>query len=177
MERRAIGKQVYLRPITLEDCTDRYVAWLTDPDINRFLETRWQKTSMEGIRDFVEQMTRSPDNFLFAICTVDTDTHVGNIKLGPVNRNHSFADVSYFIGAKEYWGRGIATEAISLVVQFGFDRLGLHRVQAGVYSTNVGSRKALERNGFLLEGVCREKFIDGSQRVDHLLLGLINDTL
>jgi RimJ/RimL family protein N-acetyltransferase len=78
---------------------------------------------------------------------------VGNIKVGPVNARHAFADMSYFIGERQCWGRGYATEAIRLATDFGFARLGLHRLQAGLYAGNVGSGRALEKAGYRREAV------------------------
>ena len=100
-------------------------------------------------------MLASADSYLFAIVESDTNVHVGNIKLGPINAHHAFADVSYFIGETDRHGRGYATEAIKLATAFGFERLGLHRLQAGLYAGNIGSAKALEAAGYTREGTLR----------------------
>src|SRR5205823_8471873 len=110
---------------------------------------------------------------LFAILDAASATHVGNIKIGPVNAHHGYADVSYFIGERDYWGHGLATDAIRAVCAFGFERLGLHRVQAGVYAGNLGSRRALEKVGLRLEARFREQLVTDSARDDHLHYGLL----
>lgn len=61
--------------------------------------------------------------------------------------------MSYFIGEKNAWGKGFATEAIQLVTHFAFEQLHLHRLQAGLYASNIGSGKALEKAGYHLEAV------------------------
>lgn len=172
---RIIGEHVYLRLVTLADCTEQYLAWLNDPEVSRYLETRWTPQSMETIREFVRAMSHDPASYLFAIVESATDRHVGNLKVGPINPRHRFADVSYFIGAREVWGKGYAAEAIRLATQFGFERLGLHRLQAGLYGTNLASARALEKAGFTIEGRSRRKFKTDSGWEDHLVYGATQD--
>lgn len=170
-----VGQAVGLRLVTLADCTPRYLAWLQDPEVHRFLETRWTEQSMETIRAFVRSAGESPDSYLLAIVLLVTGEHIGNIKIGPIQPRHQYADLSYFIGERTKWGRGYATEAIALAVGIAFCRLGLHRVQAGIYSGNPASGRALERVGFRPEGVFRQKLrIDGGWQ-DHIVYGLLRE--
>ena len=149
------GARCALRLVTLDDGNERYVAWLNDPLVNRYLETRWTPQTLDSVRAFVADMLASPDRYLFAILHGPRAEHVGNIKVGPMNPHHSHADVSYFIGERSAWGRGLATDAIRVASRVGFDRLGLHRLQAGVYAGNVASARALEKAGYRFEGAWR----------------------
>jgi len=170
---RLSGDAVYLRLIEPGDCGDRYLGWLLDPEVNRFLETRWTDQTPETIRQFVSEMRSSPDNYLFAIVHTESGEHIGNIKVGAINHVHKHCDVGYFIGDREMWGKGIATEAIRLATQFAFDRLGMHRAQAVVDVDNPASAKALERVGYKKEGTLREKlFMDGRWN-DQMLYGIL----
>ena len=164
-----------LRLLTLDDCTERYVAWLGDPTINRYLESRWQEQTLESIRGFVETMRATADNYLFAIVEATTRLHIGNIKIGPVNHWHGYADVGYFIGERGSWGKGYATDAIRGVTRLGFERLGLARVQAGVYAGNAGSIRALEKASFRQEGCFRKQLVSDSGRDDHLFYGMLRE--
>jgi len=165
---RLEGEKVFLRLVSLGDCTARYVAWLADSEVNRFLETRWTIQDAAAIRDFVSKMTEDPNNYLFAIVERKDRLHIGNIKVGPVNRWHRFADISYFVGDRSYWGKGLATEAIRLATQFAFDKLDLRRVQAGVYETNTASVRALQNAGYEYECRFSRQLRDGDRWVDHL---------
>lgn len=165
-----IGERVRLRLLELADCTPRYLAWLQDPLVIQFLETRWHPQSLDSISAFVTAMIASTDSCLFGI-HVD-DRHIGNIKLGPINAYHAYADLSYFIGDRDQWGRGYASEAISIVTRFAFSTVGLHRVQAGLYASNLASARALEKAGFLREGALVDQLrgVDGWE--DHVWYGL-----
>ena len=156
LDERFVGERVVLRCVTESDCHEHYLGWLEDPEVNRYLETRHTRQSLDTIRQFVVEMFHSEANHLFAILDAEDGLHVGNIKVGPVNGHHRFADVSYFIGERSRWGRGLASDAIRVVTRFGFERLELHRLQAGVYASNQGSSRALERAGYQLEGTFRE---------------------
>jgi ribosomal-protein-alanine N-acetyltransferase len=171
---RFIGELVSLRLVTLADCTERYEAWLADPRVNAYLETRWSVQDLSSIRDFVTAMLASPINYLFAIVRNDDARHIGNIKVGPLNTHHAYADVSYFIGEPSSWGKGYATEAIQLATAFAFVRLELHRLQAGLYASNGGSGRALEKAGYAQEGVFRQQLLNASgEREDHHWFGLL----
>ena len=169
------GSRTRLRLVELSDCGPRYLSWLNDPEVNRYLETRWQTQTEESIRSFVAAMEADRWSYLFCIIERQDGRHVGNVKLGPVSPRHLCADVSYFIGERSCWGRGLASEAIGLATDFGFRFLGLNRVQAGVYGSNLGSIKALERNGFRAEGCWRRQLRTGLEWEDHLWLGLLRE--
>jgi len=170
---RLVGRNVYLRLLEMSDCGERYLTWLRDPEVNRFLETRWVEQTDATIKDFVTEMRRGPDNYLFGIVHLETERHIGNIKVGAVNHIHKHCEVGYFIGDREMWGKGIATEAIRLATQFAFERLDLHRAQAVVDVDNPASAKALERVGYTREGTMREKlFMDGRWN-DQFLYGIL----
>lgn len=160
------GKQIHLRQIALEDCTEEYVGWLNDSEVNQYLETKWSEQNMESIRFFVESQRENNHSILFAILENETERHIGNIKIGPVHPHYKHADISYFIGEKDYWHKGIATEAIKLVSGFGFNELHLHRIEAGAYDCAVGSWRALERCGFKREGVFTEQVILKGSYID-----------
>ena len=166
------GKLVTLHPLVVSDCTEEYIGWLNDPEVNRYLETRWVNQGRNTIKAFLEKMEQSNDSVLFGINRLKDGKHVGNIKIGPVERYHLYADISYFIGDRSAWGQGLATEALSLVTRFGFDEMGLYKCKAGVYSSNKGSIRVLEKVGYQLEGRLRDEFLGEDGREDKLVYGM-----
>lgn len=149
------GEKIGLRMVELDDCNATYLDWLGDSQVNQYLETRWEEQTLDKIKDFVRSIRESSHSYLFAM--IFQGEHIGNIKIGPIHPVYKYADVSYFIGAKSAWGKGIATEAIGLVTDFSFEKLSLHRLQAGAYEDNIGSQKALIKNGYSQEGIFRKK--------------------
>lgn len=165
---------VYLKSLKAGDCSDEYVSWLNDPKVNQHLESKWSRHTLQSTVEFVENMERSPDHYLFGIFLKENHRHIGNIKIGPISSHYHHAYIGYMIGDVNYWGKGIATEVIGLVCKFSFDELQLHRVKAGAYATAVGSWRALEKNGFQREGISREEIFIGGRYIDTYQYGLID---
>ena len=123
--------------------------------------------------EFVKYQRENDHSILFAIRLSESDRHIGNIKIGSINTHHSHADISYFIGDKNLWHKGIATECINLISEFGFSDLCLHRIEAGTYSVAVGSWKALEKNSFKREGIFRKQIMIDGNYIDAYRYGLL----
>ena len=166
------GKNIILNPLGISDCTDEYVEWLNDPEVNHYLETRWEQQDRGTVEAYLREMENSKKSVLFGIFRLRDGKHVGNIKIGPVNWHHLYANVSYFIGDRGAWGKGLATEAVSLVTRFGFECLELNKCKAGVYSGNSGSIRVLEKVGFQQEGCLKDELLGPHGMEDHLLYGL-----
>ena len=173
IQKQLIGEKIILRQIELSDCNDNYVDWLNDPDVNQYLETKWSDQNIESIKVFVESQRNNDHSVLFAIVLKENNTHIGNIKIGPIHPHYSHADISYFIGEKEHWHKGIATEAIELISKFGFEDLNLHRIEAGAYECAIGSWKALEKCGFKREGILRKQVLFKDNYIDIYRYGLL----
>ena len=168
------SERLILQPLEESDVGKHYVNWLNDTNINAFLETRWSEQNAETIKSFVIQQNADASSLLLGIKLRETGEHIGNIKLGPINLFHLCGDVSYFIGDRSSWGKGYATEAIQTIVDCGFRRMGLHRIQAGCYEANIGSAKALTKVGFKHEGTWRSHVVDPDGNwQDHLWFGLL----
>lgn len=171
------GERITLRPVQLEDCNETYLSWLQNPEINQYLETRWQPQTLASLESFVRGVNESDDSILFAIIDSESEQHIGNIKLGPINQHHQSADISYFLGEQAFWGRGYATEAVRLVVEYGFTQRSLQFIGAGCYGSNVASIKVLDKVGFNLQGMMKQALQGAEGREDHLLFGMTVDQL
>lgn len=74
-------------------------------------------------------------------------------------------EIGYWIG-EPYWGKGIATKAVELITTYGFDKLQLHRIYAGVFDYNTASIKVLEKNGFQPEGIFKNAIFKNEKLYD-----------
>ena len=102
---------------------------------------------------------------------------LGAITLSNVRRGVAESGtLGYWVG--EGWaGRGYATTAVRAMVEYAFDELGLHRVEAACVPTNLASRRVLEKAGFALEGQARAYLKINGAWADHLLFGIVNDAV
>jgi len=168
-----LGTQIYLRPLEREDLNERYLGWLNDPEANRYLESGIFPYTKDELEKFYEQVTRSPDQIILAIVDKETDQHIGNVKLGPINWVHRKATFGILLGDKQFWGRGIGTEATRLMVEYGFFRLNLRRIELGVYAEHDAAVCSYEKVGFRVEGKFREDLFHEGQYKDCLWMGLL----
>jgi RimJ/RimL family protein N-acetyltransferase len=166
-------ENIYLKRLEATHVTDDYVNWMNDKDINKYLESRHEVHSLSSIKNFVKHMSQNDTNFLFGIFCSDTSKHIGNIKLGPIDYRYNRAEIGLIIGNKKYWGKGLATEAIIAVCNIASRDLKLRKVEAGCYSSNVGSKKAFEKAGFELEGLLKKHFCYDGKVEDCIRLGKV----
>ena len=167
------GECISLRPLRVEDVGPHYVRWMNDPEINRFLESRFRSWSHDDLVVFVRDHAGRRDAFIFAILEKASGRHVGNIKVGPVASAHGTASVGLLIGERSCWGKGYGTDAIRLACDYSFCTLRLRRLTAGAYATNTGALAAFRKAGFAVEGRQRQHRKDGDVYVDGILLGLM----
>lgn len=84
------------------------------------------------------------------------------------------AEIGYWIG-EPFWGKGIATEAVKLLVNYAFETLGLVRVYCGIFETNHASQRVVEKAGFSLEGRLKKALIKKKVIMDEFRYGIVRD--
>lgn len=167
------GENIILRSIKALDVNRRYLKWMQDLDVNEFLESRFTKWDMKKLKDYFKKNKHSLDYIHLVIILKENLEHIGNVKIGPINRIHKFADIGIIIGEKRYWGRGLATEAVKLTVNYCFKKLRLQKLTAGVYRDNIGSIRIFEKCGFKIEGVREKQYYYKGEYTNGILLGMV----
>lgn len=167
-----VGELIYLRAITEEDLTGRYFEWLNDFEVTRYTESGRFPNTMAAMESYYRSVILNAANVALAIVEKQTDRHIGNVKIGPINWVHRCAEFGILIGEKDCWGKGYGTEATSLMLKYSFQRLNLHKMVLGVHASHSGAIRAYERAGFRVEGQLREAlFLDG-RYCDKVLMGV-----
>lgn len=168
------GKSIYLRPVSLEDANADYCAWMNDPDVTKYLESRFNSQRLEDIKSYVREMSEKTDSLFLAIILRKDNKHVGNIKIHRIDNHHRHGEIALIIGEKTCWGKGIGTEAISLLANYAFKNLNLHKIYAGCYAANLGSIKAFKKAGFKEDGIMKQHYFCEGRYVDGVQLAIIN---
>ncbi len=166
--------RLMLRSLDAGDAAGPYVGWLQDAEVTRYLEARFARHDAESTRAFVETCNADPGTLLLGLFLGAAGPHIGNIKLGPIDRNHGLAAIGIMLGAREQQGRGFGTEAIAAMSRHGFG-LGLHKIVAGCYAPNEASRRAFLRAGYHVEAVRRRHARLDSDWVDVVELARFRD--
>jgi len=162
--------RLLLRTLQSKDAAGPYSRWMHDTEVLRFLEVRHRPPAdASGLQHFIATANNDPATLLLGICLRDDGRHIGNIKLGPVDRHNLRGDIGFLIGERDARGLGLASEAISAVAIHAFGPLGLGKVTAGCHRANVGSARALEKAGFTHEATLRAHWRLGDIPEDGLL--------
>ena len=166
------GSRVYLRPLTPADITEPYIAWFADEAVTRHLEVR--AITHDEARSYIEEGLTTNKYFMCAICDLQSGVHIGNIKIGPIRWKHRVSDMVTVIGDQTYWGRGVASDAIRLAVRVAFRFLGMRKLHASMYASNVGSLRAYTRAGWSVEARLAQQGILDNSPNDIILISYFN---
>ena len=145
----------------------KYISWLNDYEVVKYSNQKYIKHNYRNVRSFVLNIKNSNDSFLYGIKY--NNIHIGNIKIGPIDYNNQNTQISYFIGDRSYWNKGIASEAIKQCVILCKNKYKLKKIMAYVVKENVGSKKALLKNGFIKEGNLKKYFNFENKRLDEFV--------
>ena len=97
---------------------------------------------------------------------------IGTCTLANIDRGHRRAELGFAL-AKAFWGQGLIRVALPAVIQFAFECLGLHRIEADTDPRNVASMRVLERLGFQREGHFRDRYFQFGEAQDAVAYGLL----
>lgn len=159
---------VTLKPLTSANIDD-FMEWATDDEVTKYM--MWNSyTSRSEAEMFFENIVGKHPWFK-AICL--GDKIIGSITLDKGQGAYSCkADLGYVL-ARKYWGNGIATHAVRLAVQKGFEDLDVNRIEAFVDPTNVPSQHVLEKNGFEKEGLLRKSILQKGTVRDRFVYAIL----
>lgn len=167
-------ERLILREFRASD-VDAVHEYGSDPQVVKFMP--WGPNTREETENFIDlcitQQSEDPRrSFELAIQFKEEDRLIGGCGIRVSQPSHSEGNIGYCLN-KDYWGRGIATEASLALLRYGFEELRLHRIYATVDPDNVGSIRVLEKIGMTHEGRLRENMIIRGEYRDSLMLSIL----
>lgn len=166
------GKRITLRPRMKKD-EKRFVELANDKAIWKFTHLPQPYTAAH-FRKFskeAKERDRKKEEYFFVIVLNGTDGLVGVITLRQ-NKSDKLGNIGYWIG-KPYRGKGYIPEACKLVINFGFNKLKLHKIAINCAKDNLASKKVINGLGAKQEGVLRENIFVGGEFKDQLIHGIL----
>lgn len=162
-----------IRKWRLTDASDLAAA-LSNPKVQDNLRDGlpYPYTEQDGIA-YISEMLSANENETFAFAITADDKAIGSIgvfRQGNIHRQT--AELGYYV-AEEYWGKGIATEAIKQVCKYVFANSDILRIYAEPFAYNTASCRALEKAGFQCEGTLRNNAVKNGKIVDMKLYALL----
>ncbi|RPH62835.1 MAG: N-acetyltransferase [Acidobacteria bacterium] len=171
-----MGRRILLREPREGDAAPLF-EHTSDPEVTRFLAFD-PPSAIEETELFIARAReyRLHDReYIFVIADVGTDVPLGVTALRHLDLMMSTAQIGTWV-ARPHWGSGVNGEAKQLLLDYAFDALGLHRIEARIPSPNARSRRAFEKLGAVCEGTLRESFLKHGQYHDtHLYVVLSSD--
>ncbi|MFF0017567.1 GNAT family N-acetyltransferase [Streptomyces sp. NPDC005374] len=166
------GDRTVLRPFTEADA-EVMAEIIEDPEVVRFTGAASGELTLERLRSWYGSRSDRSDRLDLAVTDRATGELVGEVVLHEVDSEARSCTFRTLIGPRGR-GRGLGTEATRLIVGYGFERLGLHRIQLEAYSSNHRALRVYEKVGFVVEGIRREvEFRDG-EWVDEVLMAVLD---
>ena len=150
--KKLIGKKCYLSPIDVNDA-EKFTEWLNDMEILSNLQLYNGIISLESEKDFLVNLSKEHN---YSIIDLETNELIGNCGFMDIDCVNQTAETGIFIGNKNFWNKGYGTEALSLLIDYGFKAFNFHNIMLRVYEYNSGAIKCYEKIGFKPIGIRRE---------------------
>ncbi|AKO92103.1 GNAT family N-acetyltransferase [Priestia filamentosa] len=148
--------RLLLREIVKDDAND-ILKYLSDEEVMKYYGLAPFKTINEALNEisWYQSILNEQTGIRWGITLKGKDEVIGSC--GFLNRvpEHYRTEIGYEL-SRDYWGHGIASEALEAVIRYGFKYLKLQRVEALVEPPNIPSQKLIEKNGFIREGLLRK---------------------
>ncbi len=168
------GTKVTLREMRLSDAPS-LLAMLATEEVARFISP--PPTTVEGFERFIAwtHRERAAGNYLcFAVVLDGTDTAVGLFQVRQLEPGWGTAEWGFAIGSP-YWGSGAFIDGAQLIVDFSFEAIGVHRLEARAAVQNGRGNGALRKVGAVQEGVLRKSFLRNGEYLDQVLWTIVDN--
>jgi ribosomal-protein-alanine N-acetyltransferase len=167
------GERVHLRALSEKDLNDQYLQWLNDEEVCRFNSHAVFPNTEGKMLAYYTGLQNSTKDVVLAIIDSATERHIGNVSLQNINWVSRNAEFAILLGDKDYWGKGLGEEAAQLIVEYGFQRLNLHRIYCGTIQGNEGMIKLAGKLKMKEEGRRREAIYKNGNYLDIFEYGVL----
>ncbi len=169
-------KRLQLRAISLQDAARLY-ALRTNEQVMRYLD-RPMLGSLDAAREMIERSVKdrqNGDGINWAISLQSSELLIGTIGFWRMEKEHFRAEIGYML-LPDFQQQGLMQEAMEAVIDYGFQKMRLHSIEANVNPDNRASIRLLERNGFVREAYFKENHYYNGQFLDSVIYSLLTKT-
>lgn len=168
-------ERLILRRFDYADNASMLKNWIADEKIqSMYSEPTY--TTIEAVNELLKKYIdsyNSLDYYRWAIILRDSGECIGQIAYFWVDTKNNFAEIEYCIGS-DFQCRGLATEATKAVIEYGFSKINLHKVQICTKTINIPSQKVIEKCGFHYEGTLRDYFYINGEYIGRLYYSILD---
>ncbi|MGM7701818.1 GNAT family N-acetyltransferase [Pseudalkalibacillus sp. Hm43] len=168
------SKRVYLRPVEEHDLDLFYTQALWDKEGRRLTGTQ-AVFSRAGVQNWFESISTDTTRVDLIICLQENDQLIGDLSMLEIDHQNRKSVVRISIFEKGCWGSGYGTEAMSLLLDYGFNIFNLNRIGLDVFDYNERGIKSYKKLGFKEEGRIRQDLFYNGEYHDSVLMGVLKD--
>ena len=149
------------------------VKWLNNPNVNQFIgDELGQKTTIKKEQAWFDSYQRNPAKKFFTIC--EDKIPIGIMGLSNISDINQNADLFIAIGEDGYRGKGFGRQAMLWLINYGFNKLKLHKLNLGVIKANAPAVKLYLSLGFEIEGEMRDEVYTDGKFLNTYSMALFN---
>jgi RimJ/RimL family protein N-acetyltransferase len=152
-----------------------FTRWMNDPEVIKGL-AMYRPLSQANEEDWFESMIKQPQDqqvMVIEICPQEEWIPIGTCGYHEIDWRSRNVEVGISIGEKAWWNKGYGSEAMELMVKYGFETLNMHRVWLRVFESNKRAIRSYEKVGFVHEGCMREMEYKSGKYHDVLIMGVL----
>lgn len=170
------GQLVHLTAPNPETDPEALARWQRDSEFLRLLDSEPAVAlSASQHKTDMEERGQRENSFPFIIRELADDRAIGFVGLWLNQWTHGDAWMGIGLGDREYWGKGYGTDALRVILRYGFTELNLHRVSLGVFEYNPRAIRVYEKAGFVVEGRSRQDAHRDGRFWDSLWMGILRE--
>ncbi|MBL8007029.1 MAG: GNAT family N-acetyltransferase [Ignavibacteria bacterium] len=165
--------RLLLREITPADAKEIFAIYSSDAAMKYFGKDTFK--TIDEAYEMIERVRkgfRDREGIRWGISFKDSDMLIGSGGFWRLIKPHFRAEIGYDLHP-DYWGKGIMTEAVKAMIEFGFGKMNLHSIEANTDPENAASARLLGKNGFVKEGIFRESYYYNGVFLDSHIYSLI----
>lgn len=167
-----VGKLVLLRAVEKKDLK-RLRDWRNDPDVKKFTR-EYRELSMQNQMQWLESLAKDKNTMMFAVETKKRKL-IGCTGLTYIDWKNSRAEVSIYIGDKNYKGKGYGTDTLKTLMRYGFEELNLHMLFGEIFEYNKANIRLFEKCGFKRDGVLRHRLYRDGKYWNSVVYSILRD--
>ena len=172
--KKLIGDRIYLSPKGVsEESVKKYTEWMNDFNVTDYIGRTDQIVTLTGEKEWLENCAKNTDNREFDIVELNSNKLVGTISLGQFSWVNRSSVLGIFIGDKDFRDNGYGTEAINLLLEYGFKYLNLHSIRLYLIAINERAHKCYLKCGFKDTGRSRDAIFLNGKYYDELHMDIL----
>jgi len=170
------GKRVRLVPLERKHI-DLFLKWFNDPEITQYI-TMYKPMTRDMEEEWFNNLKHKEDAVYFSISVdseEESDIIIGNCAIHDINAKNRACSCGITIGEKKYQNIGYGTEAMEMLVEYGFNTLNMNRIELSVYDFNSRAFKTYQKVGFVEEGRKRQARYHNGKYQDEIMMAILRE--